>query len=84
MGHERYSGAHELYHVIYNADILKKEKVILDDKNYQVEDLKAETFASEFLMPEDYVKEVFYKIVNVDVNSIMIPEIKTDKTAKIS
>jgi len=26
LGHERYTGAHELYHLIYNADILKKEK----------------------------------------------------------
>ena len=33
--------------------------------------MKANVFASEFLMPEDYVKEVFYKIVNVDKGSIL-------------
>ena len=71
LGHERYTGAHELYHLIYNADILKKEKILLDDEKHKAEDTKADVFASEFLMPEDYVKEVFYKIVNVDKNSIL-------------
>ena len=71
LGHERYTGAHELYHLIYNADILKKEKILLDDQKHKAEDAKADVFASEFLMPEDYVKEVFYKIVNVDKNSVL-------------
>ena len=71
LGHERYTGAHELYHLIYNADILKKEKILLDDERYNVEDMKADVFASEFLMPEDYVKEVFYRIVDVDKNNIL-------------
>jgi len=63
LGHERYTGAHELYHLIYNADILKKEKIILDDEKYKAEDMKADVFAAEFLMPEYYVKEMFYKLV---------------------
>jgi Zn-dependent peptidase ImmA (M78 family) len=71
LGHERYTGAHELYHLIYNADILKKEKILLDDEKHKAEDMKANVFACEFLMPEDYVKEVFYKIVNVDKDSIL-------------
>jgi len=71
LGHERYTGAHELYHIIYNADILKKEKILLDDEKHKAEDAKADVFASEFLMPEDYVKEVFYKIVNVDKDSVL-------------
>ncbi|MGI6776454.1 MAG: ImmA/IrrE family metallo-endopeptidase [Acetivibrionales bacterium] len=71
LGHERYTGAHELYHLIYNDDILKKEKILLDDERYKVEDTKANVFASEFLMPEDYVKEVFYKIVNVNKDSVL-------------
>jgi len=71
LGHERYTGAHELYHLIYNADILKKEKILLDDEKHKAEDAKADVFASEFLMPEDYVKEVFYKIVNVDKDSVL-------------
>nr|WP_209454317.1 ImmA/IrrE family metallo-endopeptidase [Thermoanaerobacterium butyriciformans] len=71
LGHERYTGAHELYHLIYNADILKKEKILLDDEKHKAEDTKADVFASEFLMPEDYVKEVFYKIVNVDKSNVL-------------
>jgi Zn-dependent peptidase ImmA (M78 family) len=43
----------------------------LDDEKHKAEDTKADVFASEFLMPEDYVKEVFYKIVNVDKDSVL-------------
>jgi Zn-dependent peptidase ImmA (M78 family) len=71
LGHERYTGAHELYHIIYNAGILKKEKILIDDDKHKEEDIKAHVFASEFLMPEDYVKEVFFKIVNVDKDSVL-------------
>ncbi len=71
LGHERYTSAHELYHIIYNSDILKKEKILLDDEKHQAEDMKADVFASELLMPEDYVKEVFYKIINVNKDSIL-------------
>ena len=71
LGHERFTGAHELYHIVYNPDILKKEKVILDKEKYKEEEETADIFASEFLMPEDYVKEIFYKIINVDKNSVL-------------
>ena len=52
----------------FNADILKKDRIIL---KHDSEDEKADIFAAEFLMPEDYVKEVFYKIVNVDMNKVL-------------
>lgn len=71
LGHERYTGAHELYHLSYNANILKRERILLDDKKHKEEDMKADIFASEFLMPEDYVKEVFCKIVDVDGDSVL-------------
>lgn len=64
LGHERFTGAHELYHVLYNLDIIKKEKVIFPEEHHKDEDKKADTFAAEFLMPEDYVKELFYKLIN--------------------
>ena len=70
LGHERYSGAHELYHIIYNQKILKNEKLLLNDSR-TAEDSKADIFAAEFLMPEDYVKEVFYKIINVKPDSVI-------------
>ena len=47
LGHERFTGAHELYHLIYNKEILK-EKVILDKEKYKVEEERADIFASEF------------------------------------
>ncbi len=28
LGHERYTGAHELYHIMYNKDILKKKRYL--------------------------------------------------------
>mgnify|MGYP003767909395 CR=1 FL=1 len=71
LGHERYTAAHELYHIIYNEDILKKEKVFLDKEMHKEEEVKADVFAAEFLMPEDYVKEVFYKLVNLDKNKLL-------------
>ena len=70
LGHERFSGAHELYHLIYNPDILKKEKLLLNNIQ-STEDDKANIFAAEFLMPADYVKEVFYKIVNVEPDNVL-------------
>ncbi|WP_025641560.1 ImmA/IrrE family metallo-endopeptidase [Schnuerera ultunensis] len=70
LGHERYTAAHELYHIIYNEDILKREKVFLDKEKYKEEETKADVFAAEFLMPEDYVKEIFYKFINVDKEEV--------------
>jgi len=69
LGHERFTGAHELYHVFFNADILKREKIV-DKDRYEKEDKAANIFASEFLMPEDYVKEFFYRVIRVDKNSV--------------
>lgn len=70
LGHERYTAAHELYHIMYNEDILKKEKVFLDKEKHKEEDMRADVFAAEFLMPEDHVKEVFYKTINLDKGSL--------------
>ena len=70
LGHERYSGAHELYYIIYNQEILKNEKLLIYNSDSDEEN-KADIFAAEFLMPEDYVKEVFYKIINVKSDSVI-------------
>ncbi|MEF9992331.1 MAG: ImmA/IrrE family metallo-endopeptidase [Romboutsia sp.] len=69
LGHERYTGGHELYHIVCNDSILKKDKLIEDSK-YQDEDRRADIFAAEFLMPEDYIKELFYKLVDIEPNKI--------------
>lgn len=70
LGHERFTGAHELYHLVYNLETIKKEKLLLEVVPYWEEDEKADIFAAEFLMPEDYVKEKFYKVVNVDKDDV--------------
>ncbi|HFL2584270.1 TPA: ImmA/IrrE family metallo-endopeptidase [Clostridioides difficile] len=74
LGHERYTAAHELYHILYNAEILKREIIINNDK-HEEEDKKANIFAAEFLMPEDYVKELFYKLINVDPKSVTAKDV---------
>ena len=28
LGHQRFTGAHELYHIFFNRDLLKKEKLL--------------------------------------------------------
>lgn len=85
LGHERFTAAHELYHVLYNADILKREKLILNDDKYKEEDKRANIFAAEFLMPEDYVEELFYKLVNVDRNKVEVRHIvRLNSTLKVS
>lgn len=71
LGHERFTGAHELYHIIYNEDILRKEKIFLKKDKHEEEEKRADVFAAEFLMPEDYVKEVFHKQIGLDGNSIL-------------
>jgi Zn-dependent peptidase ImmA (M78 family) len=73
LGHERFSGAHELYHIIYNDDILKKNQILFDDER-DLED-KANIFAAEFLMPEEGIKEVFYKQVDTKPNQVDVKHI---------
>lgn len=68
LGHERFSGAHELYHITYNSDILKRDKILFNDS--QDIEFEANMFAAEFLMPEDGIKEVFYKQVDTKPNQV--------------
>ena len=37
--------------------------------------MRADVFAAEFLMPEDYVKEVFYKTIDVDKDNLQAKHI---------
>ncbi|MBB6632063.1 ImmA/IrrE family metallo-endopeptidase [Clostridium algidicarnis] len=85
LGHERFTAAHELYHILYNSDILKKEKLLLNNNSNNIEDEKANVFASEFLMPEDYVKELFYKLINVDRDKLEVRHVvRLNSTLKVS
>ena len=67
LGHERFTGAHELYHLTYNQDVLRREHLMLYSNNE--EEHKAQGFAAEFLMPEDGVKDSFFKVVGEAVSA---------------
>lgn len=85
LGHERYTAAHELYHILYNSDLLKKERLSIRDDAFKLEDIKADVFASEFLLPEDYVKKLFFKLVNVDKYKIEARHVvRLNNTLKVS
>lgn len=64
LGRERFSAAHELYHLTYDKEVLMSKKVLDDDEENEK---RADTFAVEFLMPEEgvrdyYHNEIFYKL----------------------
>lgn len=85
LGHERFTAAHELYHILYNADLLRKDKLLINDSAYADEDAKANVFAAEFLMPEDYVKELFYKLINVEKDKVEVRHVvRLNSTLKVS
>lgn len=67
LGHERFSGAHELAHLILHRDQLLRENLI--DAN-EINEKEATIFAVEFLMPETGIKEIFYKIVGLNSNEV--------------
>ena len=68
LGHERFTGGHELYHLTYNQDVLRRDRLLCEDED-NAEEKKAQGFAAEFLMPEDGVKESFFKLVGEDIKS---------------
>lgn len=61
LGRERYTAAHELYHLIYDKDVIMRKRVLGDkDENEK----RADTFAAEFLMPEEGVLEYVHNRIN--------------------
>ncbi len=74
LGHQKFTGAHELYHILFNKDILKKEKLLVGSsgrEEQEEEDQKANLFAAELLMPEDRVKKLFHKLVKVTSDKVI-------------
>jgi len=63
LGHERFSGAHELGHLVLHRDRLLKEHLLVRD---ELTEREATIFAVEFLMPALGVEEIFHKIVGVE------------------
>lgn len=67
LGHERFSAAHELGHLVLHHDKLLKERLLAKE---ELTEKEANLFAVEFLMPADGVKEIFYKIIVTEPNKI--------------
>lgn len=63
LGHERFTAAHELGHLALHREQLVKENLLTYEENFERE---ATIFAVEFLMPDDGVKEIFHRIINVE------------------
>lgn len=59
VGHQRFTAVHELYHLEFDTHYLSEHKVM--DETDELNKTLAQAFASEFLMPEDAVKEYYYK-----------------------
>ncbi|SFD60527.1 ImmA/IrrE family metallo-endopeptidase [Bacillus sp. UNCCL81] len=53
-GHQRFTAAHELYHLIYDTEVLKREVILPKETNNEK---LANWFAVEFLMPEEGIIE---------------------------
>lgn len=71
QGHQRYTAAHELYHVYFDSEDLKKARLLENDGNKSESENLAQGFAAELLMPEDRLKEAFHletKDGSFDVN----------------
>ncbi len=67
LGHERFTAAHELGHLVLHRDRLIKENLLTRGECTEKE---ADTFAVEFLMPDEGVKEIFHRIINVESNMV--------------
>lgn len=73
LGHERFSCAHELYHIRYDAEVLKREGIVFETKKAEEKESvidRADVFAAEFLMPEELVVEQFGKLVGVKADEV--------------
>lgn len=72
VGHERFSGAHELGHLVCHRDQLLKENLLRKDEIIEQE---ATLFAVEFLMPTAGVEEIFHKIVGVEAKQVSVKHV---------
>ncbi|MBE0451807.1 MAG: ImmA/IrrE family metallo-endopeptidase [Clostridia bacterium] len=72
VGHERFSGAHELGHLVMHREKLLKESLLSTETVIEQE---ATMFAVEFLMPTAGVEEIFHKIVGVEPNQVNVKHV---------
>jgi len=67
LGHERFTAAHELGHLVMHKERLIRENLLTRGVDTERE---ANIFAVEFLMPDEGIKEIFHRIINVEANMV--------------
>ncbi len=72
VGHQRYTTAHELGHIVMHLDMLKKMHLLKKDRIIEKE---ADLFATEFLMPANGVSEVFYKLIDREPLEVTVDDV---------
>ncbi|MFW6282357.1 MAG: ImmA/IrrE family metallo-endopeptidase [bacterium] len=71
LGHEIFTLAHELYHLLENENIIREEIVINElEDNCEYNDDIADKFAAELLMPENKVREDYELLLAEDQLSV--------------
>ncbi|MEJ6949398.1 ImmA/IrrE family metallo-endopeptidase [Natronospora cellulosivora (SeqCode)] len=67
LGHEVFTLAHEIYHLLENENLIKEEIVINESENKcDYNDEIADKFAAELLMPENKIREDFEQLLEED------------------
>ena len=72
LGHQRFTAAHELGHIVLHNEELKDVHLLKKNKDLERE---ANIFATEFLMPVHGVKEIFYKYIDVNPMEVIVDHI---------
>ncbi|PKM94243.1 MAG: peptidase [Firmicutes bacterium HGW-Firmicutes-1] len=72
LGHQRFTAAHELGHIVLHLEKIKEVHLLKKDETLERE---ADLFATEFLMPVNGVTEMFYKLVDVEPLDVTLDDI---------
>lgn len=72
LGHQRYTAAHELGHIVMHLDRLQEMHLLKKDRIIEKE---ADLFAAEFLMPVNGVLEVFYKLIDLEPHEVTVDDV---------
>ena len=76
LGYERFTIAHEIYHILQNRVYIKEKSVIEEMVDHKVEDYKninelmADSFAAELLIPEKSLKDNVKEVTNSKIKDM--------------
>lgn len=72
-GNERFTIAHEIYHLLQNRVQIKKNPIIEDifqDNELNTIEIMANCFAAELLMPKESLQESFYRVTDNNTKEV--------------